>query len=73
MRSTAVALNLVGTALGSFLAAGIVQLVGKFTEWLPAESAGAEGLNHSRLDLYYLMLAGLMAANICLFVPIATR
>ena len=73
MRSTAVALNLLGTALGSFLAAGIVQVVGKVTEWLPAESTGAEGLNHSRLDLYYLMLAGLMTLNMACFVPIAAR
>lgn len=60
MRSCSMALQLLSVAVGSYLSGALVWAVGRYTAglggaprgWLPSD------LNHGRVDLFFLLLAG---------------
>lgn len=70
MRSCSMALQLLSTAVGSYLGGGLVAAVAAATSaagspWLPKD------LNTGHLDLFLWLCGGLMAANTLLFVVVA--
>ena len=70
MRSCCMAMQLVSTALGAFLASGIVSVVSRATErdpWMPVD------LNDGHLDRLFFVLAALMGANILAFAAVAAN
>lgn len=71
MRSCSMALQLLSTALGGFTASALMQLVAYLTqgnEWISPQD-----LNQGRLDLFFLLLAGLMALDFVAFLLVANR
>jgi peptide/histidine transporter 3/4 len=69
MRSCAMALQLLSSALGMYLSAALVWAVQKFTAaqpWLP------DDLNEGRLDLYFLLLAALTLFNLMAHVLVSS-
>ena len=67
MRSCCTALALVATALGGYFSAALLVAVNRYTTWL-------DDLMHgSRLDLYFVLLAGVMLLNTLVFVAVAMR
>lgn len=60
MRSSITALNLLSQSLAGFTAAALVGVVGSTTDWLPPKGGEDQSLNEARLDLYYLLQAGVM-------------
>ena len=71
MRSCSMALQLLSTALGSYLGGGVVAAVQAASTragapWLPKD------LNKGRLDCFFLLTAALMAANALLFAWVAS-
>eukprot|EP00798_Chlamydomonas_sp_ICE-L_P012245 gene12246-15386_t len=73
MRSCSMALGLLSTALGSYLAGALTWLVQVASEkwtgqqWLPND------LNKGRLDLFFLFMMALLIVNTVVFVFIALR
>lgn len=74
MRSCSMALQLLSTCIGSYLSGGIIWLVTIVTQpgdggpgWLPKD------LNNGRLDLFFLVLGGLMFVNFLMFLVVACR
>jgi peptide/histidine transporter 3/4 len=72
MRSCSMALQLLSTAVGSYLGGGLVAAVAAATSaagnpWLPKD------LNHGHLDYFLLLCAGLMLVNTLLFVAVANK
>ncbi|KAI7840664.1 hypothetical protein COHA_005685, partial [Chlorella ohadii] len=75
MRSCSMALVLLSVCIGSYLSGALVYAATVITRrmdpvgegWLPKD------LNHGRLDLFFLLLAGLMAANLALYLWVAAR
>ncbi|PRW50755.1 NRT1 PTR FAMILY -like [Chlorella sorokiniana] len=75
MRSCSMALVLLSVCIGSYLSGALVYAVTVITRrmdplgegWLPKD------LNHGRLDLFFLLLAGLMAANLALYLWVAAN
>jgi hypothetical protein len=65
LRSVCMAMRLGATALGGYFASAELIFVQSVTTWIP------EDLNQGRLDLFYVSLACLLAANFCLFVTVA--
>lgn len=61
MRSCTMALQLLGTALGGFTASALMQLVAYVSARCGREWISPQDLNQGRLDLFFLLLAGLMA------------
>ena len=66
MRSCSMALQLLSVAVGSYLSGAVVYAVGAVTArlgysggqgWLPKD------MNHGRLDLFFLLLAGELTAH----------
>lgn len=75
MRSCSMALQLLSVAIGSYLSGALVYAVGRFSVGLPGTPDGwlPNDLNHGRMDLFFLLLAGLMAVNSLLFWLVARR
>jgi peptide/histidine transporter 3/4 len=72
MRSCSMALQLLSTAVGSYLGGGLVAAVAALSvaagqPWLPKD------LNLGHLDWFLLLCGGLMAANSMLFVLVANN
>ncbi|CAG9466836.1 unnamed protein product [Pedinophyceae sp. YPF-701] len=73
MRSCMMALELLSTALGSYLAGFIIWAVQRLTDdgrgggWIPRD------LNRGRLDLYFVFLAGLVFLNTLVYAYVARR
>lgn len=72
MRSCSMALQLLSTAVGSYLGGGLVAAVAALSvaagaPWLPKD------LNLGHLDWFLLLCGGLMAANSLLFVLVANN
>ncbi|KAK9918815.1 hypothetical protein WJX75_007179 [Coccomyxa subellipsoidea] len=72
MRSCSMALQLLSVAIGSYLSGAVVLAVSYLSDylgcdWLPQD------LNYGRLDLFFLLLAGLTFVNLLLFVWVARR
>eukprot|EP00775_Hariotina_reticulata_P008543 gene8543-8726_t len=72
MRSCSMALQLLSTAVGSYLGGGLVAAVAAATSaagtpWLPKD------LNYGHLDYFLLLCAGLMLVNTLLFVAVANK
>lgn len=70
MRSCCMAMQLMSTALGSFLATGIIAIISRFTKkdpWMPVD------LNKGHLDRFFFVLAALMGANILAFIVVAAN
>ncbi|MEW5301562.1 MAG: hypothetical protein WDW36_004415 [Sanguina aurantia] len=73
MRSCSMALQLLSTGIGSYLAGGLtaavqglsVELTG--TQWLPRD------LNQGRLDLFFLLMAVILSLNILAFALVARK
>lgn len=61
MRSCSMALQLLATALGGFTASGLMQLVSAVSARSGREWISPQDMNMGRLDLFFLLLAGLMA------------
>mmetsp|Transcript_33294 Transcript_33294/g.78958 ORF Transcript_33294/g.78958 Transcript_33294/m.78958 type:complete len:662 (+) Transcript_33294:161-2146(+) len=73
MRSMGMALQMLSISLGSYLSGALTALVRSATAgpggqggWLPKD------LNEGRLDLFFLLLAGLMFANLLAFLWVAS-
>uniref|UniRef100_A0A0D3HX68 Major facilitator superfamily (MFS) profile domain-containing protein n=1 Tax=Oryza barthii TaxID=65489 RepID=A0A0D3HX68_9ORYZ len=62
MRSVAGALFFLAFALANYASGFMVAAVHRTTGWL------AQDLNHARLDLFYLTVAAIAAANVCYFL-----
>ena len=73
MRSCCSALQLLGTALGSFLAGFLISGSNAVVRALGAAPWVAEDLNDGRLNYYFLLVAGLMAVNQVVYVAVALR
>ncbi|KAK9827526.1 hypothetical protein WJX74_008315 [Apatococcus lobatus] len=84
MRSCSMALQLASVAIGSYLSGAVVWGIQKVSAewgWLARISAWTDSpkrhgwlpqdLNHGRLDLFFLFLAGLMVVNLAWFLWIA--
>lgn len=72
MRSCSMALQLLSTAIGSYLGGGLVAAVAALSvaagqPWLPKD------LNSGHLDRFLLLCGGLMLANTLLFVLVANN
>lgn len=69
MRSCSMALQLLSVAIGSYLSGALVYAVGRFSVGLPGAPDGwlPNDLNYGRVDLFFLLLAGLMVVNFMLF------
>jgi len=73
MRSCSMALQLLSTAIGSYLSGGLVGLVQASSpalagrQWLPRD------LNDGRLDLFFYFLAIIMVANMFVYVVVAVN
>ncbi|KAF5831125.1 POT family-domain-containing protein [Dunaliella salina] len=73
MRSCSMAMCLLSTAMGSYLAGALTWAVQAGSEsitgrpWLPND------LNKGRIDLFFFFLGGLMMANLAVFVAVAVR
>ncbi|GAB4818682.1 hypothetical protein N2152v2_005728 [Parachlorella kessleri] len=75
MRSCSMALQLLSVCVGSYLSGAVVYGITRFTAahsptgqgWLPKD------LNEGRLDLFFLLLAALMALNLLLFLWVAMK
>eukprot|EP00887_Chlorella_sp_A99_P001044 scaffold14.g1044.t1 len=75
MRSCSIALVLLSVAAGSYLSGAVVLAVSAWTRaadpaglgWLPKD------LNRGRLDLFFLLLGALMAANLLCYLWVAMR
>ncbi|PSC73968.1 NRT1 PTR FAMILY -like [Micractinium conductrix] len=69
VRSTSSALNLLSTAVGSYVAAALVAIVGAITggSWIAANT------NQAHYDYFFLTLMGLMLLTLVAFVYIARR
>jgi dipeptide/tripeptide permease len=70
MRSCAMALQLLSSALGMYLSSAILYAVQQLTQpspWI------ADDLNDGRLDLYFLLLVGLTLANLFAHVLVAMQ
>ena len=61
------ALNLLSTALGGYTSAMLLWAVSRYTTWLDDLE------KDSRLDKFFVMLAGIMLANTLVFVVVAKR
>ncbi|KAL8517303.1 hypothetical protein ACS0TY_015513 [Phlomoides rotata] len=60
------------SGLGLMYSVICVYVVGKISERGGRQSWFQDSLNNSRLDRYYLMLAGLSALNLIIFIPLAS-
>lgn len=72
MRSCAMALQLAANAAGGFLASGLLSSVASITERLGTPWF-TQDLNDGRLDLFFLLLAGLMFVDFLAFTLVASR
>lgn len=70
MRSCAMALQLLSSALGMYLSSAILFTVEKLTQPTPWI---ADNLNEGRLDLYFLLLVGLTLANLFAHVLVSLQ
>ncbi|KAF5737194.1 protein NRT1/ PTR FAMILY 5.6 [Tripterygium wilfordii] len=72
MRSLGIAfyLSVMGTA--NFLSSLLITIVDRVTE-KSGQSWFGKDLNSCRLDKFYWLLAGMVAVNLCIYVPIARR
>lgn len=68
MRSLGTAIYLSTIACGFFLSSALVTAVNKFTRGGDSPGWLTDNLNRSRLDLFYLLLAGLSFCNFLLFL-----
>jgi peptide/histidine transporter 3/4 len=65
MRSCSMALQLLSTALGSYLSGAVLLAVQAGTNWLPRD------LNAGRMDLFFFALAGVMGINLVIYIWVA--
>jgi peptide/histidine transporter 3/4 len=72
MRSCAMALQLAANAAGGFLASGLLSAVASITQRLGTPWF-TQDLNDGRLDLFFLLLAGLMFVDFLAFTLVASR
>lgn len=73
MRSLGIAFYLSVIGAASFLNNLLITAVDTLAEDFSVKSWFGKDLNSSRLDRFYWLLAGLVAANICVFVIVAKR
>ncbi|CAA7052215.1 unnamed protein product [Microthlaspi erraticum] len=73
MRSLGIAFYLSVIGAASFLNNLLITAVDTLAEDFSVKSWFGKDLNSSRLDRFYWLLAGLIAANICVFVIVAKR
>jgi peptide/histidine transporter 3/4 len=67
MRSCSMALQLLSTALGSYLSGAVLLAVQRGTNWLPRD------LNAGRMDLFFYSLAVVMVANLVIYIWVALK
>lgn len=72
MRSLGIALYLSVIGVGNFLSSFLITAVDDITEKTGTSWFGKD-LNHSRIDYFYWMLAGMAAVNLCVYVLVARR
>ncbi|CAM8980973.1 unnamed protein product [Rhodiola kirilowii] len=73
MRSLGIAFYLSVFGAGNFLSAFIITLINKASEKGGGRAWIGKDLNHSRLDKFYWVLAGMNALNLVVFVFLARR
>lgn len=73
MRSLGIAIYLSVLGAASFLNNLLITVVDTIADDFSAKSWFGKDLNSSRLDRFYWFLAGVTAANICVFVFVAKR
>lgn len=70
LRGVIMAVFLLATAFGNYLGALVISIVNYITRpnpWIP------DNINDGRLDLYFLLLAGIAALNFLVYVVLALR
>ncbi|KAJ0582584.1 putative proton-dependent oligopeptide transporter family, PTR2 family proton/oligopeptide symporter [Helianthus annuus] len=73
MRSLGIALYLSVIGAGNFLSSFLITIVDHATTKVSGESWFGKDLNSSRIDNFYLFLAAITAANLCVYVYVASR
>nr|XP_043620702.1 protein NRT1/ PTR FAMILY 5.6-like [Erigeron canadensis] len=73
MRSLGIALYLSVIGASNFLSSFLITIVDHVTTKVSGKSWFAKDLNGSRLDYFYLLLAAITAANLCVYVFVASR
>lgn len=73
MRSLGIALYLSVIGAGNFLSSFLITIVDHVTTKVSGKSWFGKDLNASRLDHFYLFLAAITAANLCVFVFVTSR
>lgn len=75
MRSCSMALQLLSVCIGSYLSGALVYAVGRWSVGIAGAKHGwlPNDLNHGRVDLFFLLLAGLMLVNLVLFLWVASK
>ncbi|MFS8032741.1 putative proton-dependent oligopeptide transporter family, PTR2 family proton/oligopeptide symporter [Helianthus anomalus] len=73
MRSLGIALYLSVIGAGNFLSSFLITIVDHATTKVSGESWFGKDLNSSRIDNFYLFLAAITAANLCMYVYVASR
>lgn len=73
MRSCSMALQLLSVCVGSYLSGALVWAVGLLTSGDGNKGWLAKDLNYGRLDLFFCLMAALMAVGLVWFVIVAMR
>lgn len=73
MRSLGIALYLSVIGAGNFLSSFLITIVDHTTSKVSGKSWFGKDLNGSRLDYFYLFLAAITGANLCVYVFVASR
>ncbi|KAD3068381.1 hypothetical protein R6Q59_017605 [Mikania micrantha] len=73
MRSLGIALYLSVIGAGNFLSSFLITIVDHVTTKTSKKSWFGKDLNSSRLDKFYMFLAAITAANLCVYVFVASR
>uniref|UniRef100_A0A7R9VQN8 Uncharacterized protein n=1 Tax=Chlamydomonas euryale TaxID=1486919 RepID=A0A7R9VQN8_9CHLO len=73
MRSCSMALGLLSSALGSYMAGILTWVVQTFSQALTGSAWLPKDLNQGRLDLFFLLLMSLMISNTLIFVAVAIK
>ncbi|KAG6488637.1 protein NRT1/ PTR FAMILY 5.6-like [Zingiber officinale] len=73
MRSLGIAFYLSVLGVANFISSLLITIVDHATSRRPTGSWFAKDLNHSRLDLYYWLVAGITTVTLCGYVYLAKR
>jgi peptide/histidine transporter 3/4 len=72
MRSLGLALYYSVSGMGGFISGALVALIDRITTSSGGDSWFADNLNHAHLDYFYWLLAAISAAELALFIRLAS-